>query len=115
MNPVLEKAQAHRTEAGDHSLHKIDVDEWGSSIWFKAVSSMDGNQYQQYFQTAQRQDYEGLVDLLLLRARKEDGLKMFGLADKAEMMATAMPSVVTTIVRQMSAVDNARAESEKKA
>ena len=111
---LLDNAISHFGESADTTLHKIDVSEWDGEIWFKVVSSMNGVQYQKFLQAAQKADFEALVDILILRARQQDGLKLFTTADKKKLMGQVSPDVVTSIVNSMSSVDNAEAEAVKK-
>ena len=111
---LLDNAISHFGESADTELHKIDVPEWEGSVWFKCVSSMNGIQYQKYFKAAQQSDFESLVDVLILRARKEDGLKMFTTADKKTLMHSVSPDVITSVVNNMSSIDNAESDAVKK-
>ena len=115
MSSILDNAVKHFTESAGDALYEIEVSEWESSVWFKPVSSMNGMQYQKYFAAAVKQDYESLVDVLILRARSESGTKMFTPADRKALMGKVSPEVVTSIVNRMSAVDNAESDEVKKA
>jgi hypothetical protein len=111
---LLDNAIKHFSESADHELHKVDVPEWDGAVWFKVVASMNGIAYQQYFKAATDASYESLVDVLILRARKEDGLKMFTRADKKKIMGAVSPEVVTRVVNEMSTADNQDTEEVKK-
>jgi hypothetical protein len=114
MSSILDNAIKHFSESADHELHKVDVPEWDGAVWFKAVSSMNGSMYQKYFKAVGTSDFESLVDVLILRARKEDGLKMFLPSDKKALMGRVSPDVITSIVNGMASIDNQEAESVKK-
>ena len=111
---LLDNAIKHFCESADTELHKVEVPEWEGSVWFKSVSSMNGTLYQKYYDAISQPGFESLVDILILRARTEQGLKMFKPSDKKTLMAQVAPDVITTIINNMSAVDNAEGEAVKK-
>ena len=112
---ILDNAKSHFTELvnGD-GMRSIDVPEWGESIYFKPMMAMNGMQYQKYFEAASKSDYDGMVDLLILRSRYEDGRKMFKPSDKKELMMSVSPDVVTSVVGRMAEADNSSEEAVKK-
>jgi hypothetical protein len=114
VSSILDNAMRHFSESADTELHELAVTEWGESVWFKSVSSMNGLQYQKFVAAAQKSDFEGLVDIFLLRARKEDGTRMFNTGDKKALMNSVSPDMITGIVNRMSAIDNQDAEAVKK-
>jgi hypothetical protein len=111
---ILDNAMKHFSESADHELHKIDVPEWEDVIWFKAIQGMTGAEYQRYSSTVRTQDYSSMVDALILRARKEDGLKMFTPNDKKKLMGPVDPDVIISIFTKMTSIDNEVAEEVKK-
>ena len=111
---LLDNAIKHFSESADAELHKIDVPEWDGSVWFKSVSSMNGLAYQKYYSAISQPGFESLVDILILRARTEEGLKMFRPSDKKTLMGQVAPDIITTIINNMSAVDNVEGEGVKK-
>lgn len=111
---LLDNAIKHFSESADHELHKVEVPEWDGAVYFKAVSSMNGTQYQRYFKAISQSDFESLVDVLILRARTESGTKMFTGADKKKLMGAVSPEVVTGIINKMAVIDNEEQEEVKK-
>ena len=111
---LLDNAIKHFSESADHELHKVDVPEWDGAVWFKTVSGMTGMEYQRYFKAVSTSDYEAMVDSLILRARREDGIKMFTQGDKKKLMGGVDHDVITDIFTRMSAVDNADSVEVKK-
>lgn len=111
---ILENAVKHFGESADQTMHSIDVPEWDETIYFKSVSAMNGLQYDKYIKSAQEQNFSALVDVLILRARDKDGLKMFKGPDKKLLMGQVSPDVITRIVTQMTSVDNTDEAEEKK-
>ena len=111
---LLDNAIEHFGNSVDAELRKVDVPEWNGSVWFKVVSSMNGTQYQQYFKAAQKADFDSLVDILILRAKCEDGTKMFTQADRKTLMYKVAPDVITSIVNAMTAIDTTESEGVKK-
>lgn len=111
---LLDNAIRHFAESVDNELFKVDVPEWDGAVWFKAVSSMNGVAYQQYYKAVSDPGFDSLVEVLILRSRKEDGTRMFTRADRTKLMNNVSPDVVTRIVNEMSAIDNTQAEAVKK-
>ena len=111
---LLDNAIEHFGHSADAELRTVDVPEWNGAVWFKVVSSMNGTQYQQYFKAAQKADFESLVDVLILRARCEDGKKMFTQADRKSLMFKVAPDVITSIINAMTAIDSTESEGVKK-
>jgi hypothetical protein len=111
---LLDNAIKHFSESADHELHKIEVQEWEGAIWFKSIQGMTGGEYQRYSSAVKKQDYDSMVDALILRARKEDGLKMFTPGDKKKLMGPVDPDVIISIFTKMTAIDNEEAEEVKK-
>lgn len=114
MNPVLEKAAAHFSDIGDKDLHEIQVVEWETSVFFKSSSSMNGLAFNKYLEYLQAGTFESIVDQLILRARKQDGTKMFSTGDKKDMMNLISPKVIGRIVNEMARIDNEQEETAKK-
>lgn len=111
---LIDNAIKHFSDSADSQLHKVDVPEWDGAVWFKSVSSMNGMMYQKYFAAISQPGFESLVDILILRAREESGVKMFRPSDKKTLMSNVSPDVITTIVNNMSSIDNAEGEAVKK-
>jgi hypothetical protein len=110
---LLDNAVAHFSGV-DATLHKVHVDEWDGDVWFKASASMSGVQYNKFQKYIQQADYEALVEILILRARNEDGTKMFTGADRKTLMYRVSPDVVNTVVTNMFAVDTQENDAVKK-
>lgn len=111
---LLDNAVKHFSDSQSDELLKVDVEEWGGSIYFKPLSSMNGMAYQKYYEAIRKEGFESLVDVLVLRARDEQGMKMFRPSDRKKLMGQVAPDVITKTVNAMSELDNIEAEAVKK-
>lgn len=100
MSKVLEKATAHfRTKIGGE-MQKINVPEWGCDIWFKTSNTL--KEESKLIELAQQgKTVEALVETLIVKARNEDGTKMFTPMDKVVFLNEVDPNVVIRIVGEM--------------
>jgi hypothetical protein len=107
MNPVLSKAIEHfKDRVGDKML-SIEVPEWGTTIYYKAVSSFKEQSAILQLHN-QGKVVEALVETIVTKARKEDGTKMFAPADRTVLLNQADPDV---ILRIATVLNNGEGES----
>ena len=83
---------------------KITHPELGD-IYFKPQKAMNASEYNVFLKAAQDLTFESMVDILVLRARKEDGLKMFKPADKNTLMSVVSADDIQTLVNMMFEAD----------
>jgi len=98
---VIETASAHfRTKISGEMAHII-VPEWDNAkIYFKSSNTL--NEESRLLNLAQQgKTVEALVETLIVKARKEDGKKMFNTHDKATFMNEVDPSDVIRICGEM--------------
>ena len=104
MTKVLDKATAHFRNQLSGEMKSIDVPEWECKVYHKAVTTLkeEGRVLEL---TQQGKTTEALAESLIMRARNEDGSKMFGLADKAVLLNEVDPKVLVRVVSQMNDVN----------
>lgn len=106
---VLEKATAHFRSRISGSMRKIHVPEWECDIWFKEANTL--KEEAKLIELAQQgKTVEALVETIIIKARNEDGTKIFTFADKAVFMNEIDPNVVIRVVAEMN-VANAESAS----
>ena len=106
MSKVLDKATAHfRTRIGGE-MKSITVPEWDCKIWFKASTTL--REQSKLIELSQSgKQVEALVESLIVKARNEDGTKMFAMPDKMILMNEVDPNVIIRVVGE---INNANAE-----
>ena len=98
---VLDKATAHFRNRISGDLKSIHVPEWETKVYFKA--SMTLKEQSKLIELSQQgKTVEALVETLIVKARNEDGTKMFSIADKPVFMNEVDPQVLIRIVGEMS-------------
>ena len=97
MSKILEKATAHFRNQISGEMKSVDVPEWETKIYFKTVTSLkeEGKVLEL---SQQGRSVEALVESLVIRARNEDGSRMFTMADKMILMNEVDPKVLIRIV-----------------
>lgn len=104
MSKILEKATAHFRNQIGGEMKSIDVPEWECKIFFKAANSL--REEGRILELSQQgKAIEALVESLLVRARNEDGSKMFTMADKMILMNEVDPKVLIRIVGELNNVN----------
>ena len=95
VNPVIVSAMEHfASRSGE--LKSIAVPEWNTTIYYKELSTFqEQSGIMQYHQ--QGKIVEALVETIIVKARKQDGTKMFNPADKLILMTQADPDVLVKI------------------
>ena len=100
MSTILNNATAHfRTKLGGE-LRSIDVPEWGSRIWYKPITTLK-EQSKLVELAQQNKTVEALVETLIMKARNEDGSKMFTMPDKVVFMNEVDPAIIIRVVGEM--------------
>lgn len=100
MNKVIENATKHFRNKISGSMKKITVPEWECDIWYKEANTL--KEEAKLIELAQQgKTVEALVEQLIIKARNEDGTKMFSLPDKVTFMHEVDPQVVIRIVSEM--------------
>lgn len=103
----LDKITAHYRQKISGSLHKVHVPEWDLDIYYKGTNTLQ--EESRMIELAQQgKTVEALVETLIIRARDEDGTKMFKQADKPTFMSEVDPHVLIRVCGEM----NAKSEDE---
>jgi hypothetical protein len=103
MSKVLEQATEHFRNKISGDMRKIHVKEWNSDIYFKSSNTL--KEQAKLIQLAQEgKTVEALVETLILKARNQDGTKMFTMPDKVVFMNEVDPEILIRVVGQINAV-----------
>lgn len=100
---VLEKATAHFRNQISGEMKSIDVPEWGIKVHYKTANTL--KEEGRILELSQQgKTVEALVESLIIRARNEDGTRMFSLADKPTLLNEVDPKVLIKIAGEMNSV-----------
>lgn len=100
MSKVLDNATAHFRNKISGEMKSVEVPEWQTRVYFKTVSTLrDESRIVEL--TQQGKTVEALVESILVRARNEDGTKMFTTADKPTLMNEVDPGVIIRLAGAM--------------
>ena len=104
MSKVLDKATAHFRNRISGAMKKITVPEWECDIYYKEASSLkeEGKVLEL---NQQGKTVEALVESLVIKARNEDGTKMFAMPDKMILMNEVDPSVLIRVISEINNVN----------
>lgn len=103
MNKVLEQATSHFRTKLTAELQHIEVPEWNCKVYFKnAVTLREQSRLIEL--ASQNKQVEALVESLIVKARNEDGSKMFTIADKMTLLNEVDPTVVIRVVSAINQV-----------
>jgi hypothetical protein len=109
MSKVLDSATSHFRSKVSGDMKFVTVPEWGDcKIYFKNVITLK-EQSKLIELASQGKQVEALVESLIVKARNEDGTKMFGMPDKKIMMNEVDPNVLIRVVGE---INNATGEEE---
>ena len=100
MTKVIEKATAHFRTKISGDMKKVHVPEWECDIYFKESNTL--KEESRLIELAQQgKTVEALVETLIVKARNQDGSKMFTPMDKVVFMNEVDPNVVIRVVGEM--------------
>jgi hypothetical protein len=100
MNKVLDKATSHFRNKLNEDMKSVFVPEWDCKIYFKTVVTLR-EQSRLIELASQGKQVEALVESLIVKARNEDGTKMFTMADKMTMLNEIDPNVIIRVVGEI--------------
>jgi hypothetical protein len=104
MSKVLDKATAHFRNRISGAMRKIHVPEWECDIYYKEASNLrDEGKILELNQ--QGKTVEALVESLIVKARNEDGTKMFNMPDKVILMNEVDPAVLIRVISEINQVN----------
>jgi hypothetical protein len=92
---ILQKATEHFAAkvAGDE-MYSVAVPEWDTTLYFKPATLAEQDKL---YRAIQDGGLGGLVEVLIIRARDEDGNKLFKNAHRFELMNKVDPVVLDRI------------------
>lgn len=101
MNKVLESATSHFRAKISQEMKYVPVPEWGDvKIYFKPSITLREQSRLIELATAGK-TVEALVETLIVKARNEDGSKMFTIADKMTFLNEIDPEVIIRVVSEI--------------
>ena len=103
MSKILEKATAHFRNKIGGDMQKITVPEWECDIYYKSSNTL--KEQAKLIELAQQgKTVEALVETLIIKARNQDGTRMFAMPDKATFMNEVDPKVIIRVVSEMNEI-----------
>jgi hypothetical protein len=102
MSKVLDKATMHFRSKISGEMKKIHVPEWDCDIYFKATLTLK-EQGKLVELASQGKQVEALVESLIVKARNQDGTKMFAMPDKMVLLNEVDPNVIIRVVGEINA------------
>lgn len=112
MSKVLEKATAHFRDKVSAEMKNVYVPEWDAKIWFKPTVTLK-EQSKLIELSQQGKTVEALVESLIVKARNEDGTKMFGMPDKITFMNEVDPQVIIRVVGEINSANDIETDLDK--
>lgn len=97
---VLDRATAHFRNKISGDMQHVFVPEWDCKIYFKNSITLK-EQSKLIELTSQGKTVEALVETLILKARNEDGSKMFNMVEKTVFMNEVDPNVIIRVVGEI--------------
>lgn len=112
MSRVLERATSHFRAKIGQDMHHVYVPEWETKIYFKSTISLK-EQAKLVELASQGKTVEALVETLIVKARNEDGTKMFTMVDKPTFMNEVDPNVIIRVVGEINTETSQETDLEK--
>ena len=100
MSKVLEKATSHFRAKLSAELMKVEVPEWEATVYFKSTITLK-EQGKLIELASSGKQVEALVETLIVKARNEDGSKMFTQMDRQVLLNEVDPSVLIRVVSEI--------------
>lgn len=112
MSKILEKATAHFRNKISGEMRKISVPEWECDIWVKNSATL--REESKILELSQQgKSVEALVESIIVKARNEDGTKMFTLPDKVTFMNEVDPAIIIRVAAEINSIPLSMDEAEK--
>lgn len=112
MSKVLEKATSHFRDKISGDLKSVYVPEWDAKIYFKKAITLR-EQAKLIELATQGKQVEALVESLIVKARNEDGTKMFSMADKVTLLNEVDPNVIIRVVSEINSATETEVDLEQ--
>ena len=97
---IMENATKHFEDKVKNGLNEVDVPEWGCKVSFLPVMTVREMEAL-YSHMEKGNQLDALVEMLILRARNEDGSMAFKKGDKFEIMNKMDPEVVIRVASEV--------------
>jgi hypothetical protein len=112
MSKVLDKATSHFRAKVSGEMKSVYVPEWETKVYFK--SSITLREQSKLIELAsQGKQVEALCESLIVKARNEDGTKMFSTVDKVTLMNEVDPNVIIRVVGEINQTNDEETDLEK--
>lgn len=99
MNPIDKMTGHFRTKISGE-MRKIHIEEWDMDIWYKSTNTLE--EEGKLVELAQAgKTIEALVETFIMKARAEDGTKMFTKMQKPVFLNEVDPAVFIRVVGEM--------------
>jgi hypothetical protein len=105
MSKILENATSHFRQKISGEMQCVEVPEWQSKIYFKPAITLK-EQSKLIDLAGQGKTVEALVESLIIKARNEDGSKMFTPMDKVVMMNEVDPQIIIRVVGEINNISD---------
>jgi hypothetical protein len=113
MSKILDQATSHFRNKISGEMKSITVPEWGDiKIYFKNAITLK-EQSKLIELASQGKQVEALVESFIVKARNEDGTKMFSMVDKVTLMNEVDPNVIIRIVGEINLATEDESDLEK--
>jgi hypothetical protein len=114
MSKILDKATSHFREKLSAEMKYVVVPEWDDAkIYYKSTITLR-EQSKLIELSSQGKTVEALVESLIVKARNEDGTKMFSMPDKMTFLNEVDPNVIIRVVGEMNTTEDLLQEEVEK-
>jgi hypothetical protein len=101
MSKILDRATAHFRDKISAEMRHVVVPEWDNQkVYFKNAITLK-EQSKLIELASQGKQVEALVESLIVKARNEDGTKMFTMVDKPTLLNEVDPNVIIRLVAEI--------------
>lgn len=112
MSKVLDKATSHFRTKISGEMKRVHVPEWDCDIYFKPTLTLR-EQGKLVELASQGKQVEALVESLVVKARNQDGTKMFTMPDKMILLNEVDPGVIIRVVGEINEANDEDVDLEK--
>lgn len=109
---IIDNATAHFKEQMQNSLKKHHVEEWNADVYYYPTMSFKEQSKILDLQTTGKAS-EALIETIVIKARDENGNKLFTSADRTTLMHEADPNVLIRLAAVLNGVNFSLEDAEK--
>ena len=103
MSLSLEKLKEYTQEKrGSGIFLNIEVPEVGETYYFKPLEALTQKDFDAVLQAERKNNVDGMIDMLIIRALDENGNRKFKQVDRTELRRLVSPTLITDICARMS-------------